>query len=343
MQVLPGPLVHGVLHLQRANCITFSLLAWFASTCLTTVAVAQSLKVVETDNVITVQHDGNSVVTYNKVSPSAPQGIDSVYERSGCLHPVRSPQGQTVTAMFPVDHPHQHGIFSAWVQTTYAGQPVDFWNLAGGTGRVLHERVVSTFQNHKAAGFEVDLIHRVTSEPPVDVLRERWKVTVYPTDGTYHCFDLQTEQRAITTKPLKVGKYHYGGVVLRGPTRWLTAKDKDVRNRTDLTRAPREFLNNLRSRRVEGNHQHAKWVALWGDIDGEPVSIAVLCHKENFRAPQAARLHPTKPYFCFAPCVDGSFTIEHDHPFKGRYRYLVTDTEPDAEWIDRQWMEWCDN
>jgi hypothetical protein len=316
-------------------------IACMACVTLAGAAAAQTLQVAETKKAIVVRHGGRDVVTYNKVSPPAPPGIDAVYERSGCLHPVRSPQGRTVTQMFPFDHPHQHGVFSAWVKTTYDGQPVDFWNLAGDTGRVLHERVVSTFQSREAAGFEVDLIHRKTSQPPVDVLRERWKVTVRPTDGAYHCFDLQTEQTALTDKPLAVSKYHYGGIVLRGPARWLTGGDSEGRQRPDLKREPSEFLNDLGSGRLQGNHQHAKWVALSGSIDGQPVSIAVLCHADNFRAPQAARLHPTKPYFCFAPCVDGAFTIDRDRPFRGRYRYLITDAKPGPEWIQQQWEKWC--
>ena len=100
-------------------------------------------------------------------------------------------------------------------------------------------------------------------------------------------------------------------------------------------------MNDLGSDRVNGNHQHAKWVALTGSIDSEPVTIAVLSHSDNFRAPQAARLHPTKPYFCFAPCVDGKFTIDRKNPFKAHYRYLVSDAESNAKWIDQQWDAWC--
>ena len=321
-------------------CIKRSLIVGWASVWFASVATAQSLTVVETEGTIVVKRDDKAVVTYNKVSPPAPSGIDSIYERSGCLHPVNSPRGRTVTQMFPVDHPHQHGIFSAWVKTTYDGQPVDFWNLAGRTGRVLHERVVSKFQASDAVGFEVDLIHRATRTPSVDVLRERWRITVHPTDGTYHCFDLQTTQTAITDKPLTVSKHHYGGIVLRGLTRWLTAKDRYAGEHLDLVREPSDFENDLGSNRVKGNHEHAKWVALTGRIDDAPATIAVLCHPDNFRAPQAARLHPTKPYFCFAPCVDGTFTIDRDHPFRGRYRYLVTDAEPDAKWISQQWETW---
>ncbi len=321
--------------------IKLLLMGWFTGTCLVDVATAQALKVSQTDDVIVVRRRSQAIVTYNKVSPPAPRGIDSIYERSGCLHPINSPRGRTVTQMFPIDHPHQHGIFSAWVKTKYDGQAVDFWNLAGGTGRVLHERVVRTFQEKNAVGFEVDLIHRATMKVPVDVLRERWKVTVYPTDGTYHYFDLESTQRALTDKPLIVSKHHYGGMVLRGPTRWLTAQDHHVRKHPDLAREPSKFVNDLGSDRMKGNHQHAKWVALTGSLDGKPATIAVLSHADNFRAPQAARLHPTKPYFCFAPCVDGTFAIDREHPFNARYRYLVTDTEPDAKWIDQQWDAWC--
>ena len=227
------------------------------------------------------------------------------------------------------------------MKTKYDGQAIDFWNLAGGTGRVLHERVVRTFQEQAVAGFEVDLIHRATAEASVDVLRERWKVTVYPTDGTYHYFDLESTQQALTDKPLIVSKHHYGGMVLRGPTRWLTSQDRWIREHPDLAREPSKFVNDLGSDRMKGNHQHARWVALTGSIDGKPATIAVLCHANNFRAPQAARLHPTKPYFCFAPCVDGRFTIDRKHPFKARYRYLVTDAEPDVKWINQQWNAWC--
>lgn len=301
---------------------------------------APRLRIAQTDATITVL-DGESVVlTYNKVSPPAPEGIDPVFERSGCLHPVCTPAGHSMTMMFPFDHAHQHGIFSAWVRTQYDDREIDFWNLAGGTGRVLHEKVVSVTEGDAAVGFEVDLIHRAVQEPAIDVLRERWKVTVHPTDGAHHCFDLETTQAAITDKPLRVKEYHYGGIAFRGQTRWLTDNDSGAKRRPELVREPGGFTNSLGSDRVKGNHEHAQWVTFTGQVDGEPASITVLCHPDSFRAPQAARLHPSKPYFVFAPCVDGSFVIDREHPFQAKYRYLLTDTEPDAKWIQQQWDKW---
>ena len=297
----------------------------------------ERLELVVGDDGISVTQNKNTVLKYVAVSPPVPEGLDPVYHRSGVLHPVASPDGKVVTAMFPADHPHQDGVFSAWVKTTWNKRPIDFWNLAGGTGRVLHQRVVSTFQEQDAVGFEVDLVHRADQQPVVDVLRERWRITVHPTDGTHHCFDLQTHQRALTSEPLLVQEYHYGGVAVRGPVDWVLPRaDADGSSGRPVSR----MLNNNGSDRIAGNHEHAKWVAMTGQLDGESVSIAVLCHDDNFRAPQAARLHPTKPYFVYAPCVDGEFMIDQDHPYQARYRYLITDDPPDSEWLNQQWDNW---
>jgi len=298
------------------------------------------LRVMADSKTITISADGQTILVYNKQSPPVPEGIDPIYHRSGFLHPVLSAQGKVVTATFPADHAHQHGIFSAWVKTTWNDRKLDFWNLAGGNARVLHQRVLSTFANENGAGFEVDLIHRAEQTPVVDVLRERWKITALPTDGSYHAFELQTIQEALTDKPLIVEKYHYGGFAVRGPTAWLSPKDGDKSVGKSEPRFGCDFLNDLGSDRIKGNHENAKWVAMSGQVNGEAVTITMLGHRENLRAPQAARLHPTKPYFCFAPCVEDSFVIDREQPFEAKFRCLITDSPPDADWIESQWQSW---
>lgn len=299
------------------------------------------LRLTESESTITISNGDRTILAYNKNSPPVPDGIDDVYFRSGFLHPVVSPAGKVLTAAFPYDHPHQQGVFSAWVKTQWNDRDIDFWNLAGRTGRVVHQRLVSTFSNDSCLGFEVDLVHRATQEPVVDLLRERWKIEVQPTDGTFYCFDLETTQSALTHLPLIVQKYHYGGLALRGPTRWLQGKVDEAAPGEPEIREPNSFTNDLGSDRKQGNHQKARWVSLTGTIDNQPSSITVLCHANNFRAPQSARLHPTKPYFCFAPCVGGEFVIDKDHPFHSQYRYFVTNEVPDSKWLNEKWQLWC--
>lgn len=300
------------------------------------------MSVLETPETISITKGDLPVVVYNKQSPSVPMGLDPIYQRSGFLHPVATPAGRTVTATFPIDHAHQHGIFSAWVRTTYDGREIDFWNLAGGTGRVLHQRVHNTFNTSLGSGFEVDLIHRTEQSPVVDVLRESWQLIVYPTDGSFFCFDINSIQQALTDSPLVVQQYHYGGMALRGRANWVTGPQLMDVEQQPIVQEPNAFLNDRGSDRIKGNHEHARWVSLYGEVEGQMACITVLSHQDNFRSAQAARLHPSKPYFCFAPCVDGQFQIDRSHPLSSRYRYLVTDAEPDVDWINEQWTAWCD-
>jgi hypothetical protein len=222
------------------------------------------------------------------------------------------------------------------VRTRWQDRKIDFWNLAGGTGRVLHDRVVSTFQDQGGAGFEVELIHRALHAPQTDVLRETWKVTVRPSEEDVHCFDLESTQENLTDTPLIIDEYHYGGFAVRGPMSWLEPNDLGWSDELG-PRSGSRFLNHLGSDRQAGNHQRARWVSMYSRDSERMATITMLCHPSNRGAPQAARLHPTKPYFCFAACVDGEFTIDPDHPLRSRYRYLVTDDRPNPTWLDKQY------
>ena len=295
----------------------------------------------ETEATIEIRSAGTLLLCYNKLSPEAPEGVKAIYERTGFLHPVCSPAGHCVTASFPFDHPHQQGIFSAWVKTRHNGADIDFWNLAKGTGRVLHHQVVETFAKDSGTGFVVDLVHRSERDPKLNILTERWRINAVPTDGSFHCFDLETKQQILTSNPLRIAKYHYGGVAIRGPVAWLTGSHTNTAKATTDQLAPTStgFSNSLDSDRLKGNHERPDWVTMWGDVQGQPVGITVMCDKSSYRFPQSTRLHPTKPYFCFCPCMDGAFVIDQEHPYKAKYRFLITDTKPDNQWLRERWLE----
>ncbi|MCC6510864.1 MAG: PmoA family protein [Pirellulaceae bacterium] len=322
---------------MKTRCLLLCL--WLMA--LANLAPAQELKVEQTEQTLTVLRGDKAILVYNIQSPPAPAGIDKVYERSGFLHPVYSPKGQVLTAAFPIDHAHQHGIFSAWVNTKYRNQPADFWNLAGKSARVLHERVASTETlSDGSLRIELDLLHRVLSEPAVDVLRERWKITVLPSTEKYNCFDLETIQTAITDEPLVIEKYHYGGVAYRGSVRWLLKDDSDGRKLGGEIE-PNRIVNALGQERIEGNHAHARWVSISGQLQGKPAGLVMMDHPRNFRSPQAARVHPTKPYFVYSPCVDGAFNIDKQHPYHARYRFIVHDQPLSNKQLDKLWQTWA--
>jgi hypothetical protein len=77
-----------------------------------------------------------------------------------------------------------------------------------------------------------------------------------------------------------------------------------------------------------------------GLVDGARAGITILCHPGNFRAPQPMRLHPTEPFFCYAPQQAGDMEIATGSKYVSRYRFIVHDGEPNKEFIDSVWNDY---
>jgi hypothetical protein len=276
---------------------------------------------------------GRPVLQYNTAVVEPPEGIDPVFRRSGHIHPVWTPAGRIVTDEFPLDHPHQHGLFAAWVNTTFEGRNVDFWNQKGRTGNVEHVKVDDVVSGDVFGGFTVTLRHLDLTAPggPKPVLKERWTVRVYdvndkvktpadqPVAPPDRClFDIESVQTCIADAPLVLNEYHYGGMAFRGSGQWFHRPEHD-------------FLTSEGRTRADGNHTRPNWVSAHGPVDGAPCGVTFFCHAENFRAPHPVRLHPDKPYFVFTPPVLGEFRIEPGEEYVSRYRVLVHDGKPDVD------------
>jgi len=284
---------------------------------------------------IIVSVRGREALTYWTKTRQPPEGIDSAFARSGHLHPVRTPSGKVITSEFPKDHPHQHGIFHAWVNTTFYDRKLDFWNDNDRSGKIAHSEVISIDSGEVFGSFTVRLTHSdiTTPEKPIPVLSEQLTVRVWDVvDVTM--FDIETQQRCIAAAPLTINEYHYGGMAFRGPDEWLQQPESGM-------------LTSEGKQRKDGNHTRPNWVTAYGNVDGAMRSITAMGHAENFRHPQPVRLHPDKPYFVFTPPQLGKFDLvpskedpasEESKPgYVARYRFLVRDVGPDAKWADGQW------
>ena len=67
----------------------------------------------------------------------------------------------------------------------------------------------------------------------------------------------------------------------------------------------------------------------------------MLCHPSNFRFPQPMRIHPTEPFFNFAPSQAGDWEIKPGEEYVSRYRFVVMDGKPDAELLERLWRDYA--
>ena len=53
------------------------------------------------------------------------------------------------------------------------------------------------------------------------------------------------------------------------------------------------------------------------------------------------RLHPTEPFFCFAPQQAGDMELTPGKPYVSRYRFIVADNPPDRAELQRLWYDYA--
>ena len=257
--------------------------------------------------------------------------IKPIFQRGGYLHPVHTPSGRVVTADYPPDHRHHHGIWFAWTRAGFQGREVDFWNMGDGKGRVEFDSLETTWRGVVQAGFRAK--HRyvdLTSGKPIDVLSEQWDVRTYAAsaDERYFLFDIDVVQTNVADTVLKLPEYHYGGMAVRGAPEFVTLENV-------------QYLTSEGKDRSNADATTSRWAAIAGTIDGQKAGIAILGHPSNFRAPEPMRVHPTDPYMCYAPSRSGPWEIASKGTHAVRYRFVAFDGAPDAAELNRLWQDYA--
>ncbi len=272
------------------------------------------------EGLLSLSVDGKQVLGYALEEQLPGDSLPGYYRRSGFLHPVRSPSGAIVTDGFPTGHTHQHGIFMAWVNTLFRGEQVDFWNQHKETGTVEHRKLDTLLSGPVFAEARVHLRHRALAFGPV--LEEEWRIRVFNRNAPL-IWEIDSRQLNITEDTLQVLEYHYGGLGIRGSRHWNAADSIHFLEAAKV-------ITGLGNTRQTANHTHPGWVAIYGPVTSGTAGIAAMDHPDNFRHPQAVRVHPEMPYFCFAPMMDGAFDLAPGEPYSSRYRFVIFDGPPDV-------------
>jgi len=279
---------------------------------------------------------GKPVAAYQTTPSQPPAGVAAHYAHGAYLHPVFTPGGRLVTADYPPDHKHQRGIFFAWTKTKFEGREPDFWNMGKGDNKITAATefiaLDRTWNGPVHAGFSSRhaFVDRLT-EVSKPMLNERWTVTVYRVQaggGQAWLLDLVSAQECASASPVKLPKYYYGGLGVRGAAGW------------DPVEAV-TFLTSNGDDRKNGDASKANWVHMGGQVDGAPAGLAVLIHPDNFRSPQPLRLNPKNPQLCVAPSADGDWEITPGKPYISRYRFVLADGPSDKAKLERLWRDYA--
>ncbi len=290
----------------------------------------------KTGSVLHFAISGKTICDYQMEAGDVPEGVDQVFKHGAHLHPICSPSGKLVTGNHPDDHRWHRGVWMAWTKTEFGDSHPDFWNM-GKVGEALaaevrFDKLTKSWGGPDSGGFiSQHLFLDHSHAPEQKVLNETWEVAVSQKtlDGTLaNIIDFTSTQTCAGDKPLKLPKYHYGGLGVRGNLAW-----NPVEAVTMLTSEGHD--------RKAGDSTKGKWVHIGGMVDGAPTGMAILMHPSNFRFPQPLRLNPKNPQLCIAPSQDGNWSIDPGKPYISKYCLLVFDGKPDAKWIEAQWQSYA--
>lgn len=340
IQILPGRRALFILPALAANqSVTYSLESVPHAT---RPPLPTDVHAKRDDTHVTISVGEKTMLRYNGAKTALPQGYDAAFARGGYLFPLLTPAGLDVADDYPPMHKHHHGLWFAWTKTSFDGRKPDFWNMGGKTGAVEFVSLDDVFAGSLAAGLSAT--HRqvdYTAKPAKAALNETWNVIAYTSavgGKSAFVFDIAITDTCASDAPLGLPKYHYGGIGFRGRRNWNPTDP-----RTDKT-APYSVITSEGKDRTTSNESTATWCAMSGPADtsagSAPVTFALIDHPANFRSPQPLRVHPTEPFFCYAPQQQGDFQIEPGKPYTVRYRAVIADGAPDQALLKRLATDW---
>ncbi|MEW5900150.1 MAG: PmoA family protein [Acidobacteriota bacterium] len=167
--------------------------------------------------ILTLRDGRTDVLTYC-FGDQLKKGVDRTQTRSSYIHPLFSPDGRALTADFPEDHLHHHGLFWAWPVIKTRGQETSNWAPSTPPLRQRFARWLGRKAGAEEAVLSVENIWELQAKEVV--AREIVTVRVYRADLLGRLIDLEIQIEA-AGGPLEIQgtpdqNKGYGGLCFRG-------------------------------------------------------------------------------------------------------------------------------
>ncbi len=276
-------------------------------------------------------------IAYRYEMTYPPRGVDSIFKKSGYIHPIITPKGDTITRIQPPDHWHHYGLWGPWTHTRIDTTRVDFWNLGQGMGTVLFKEFKDTtsgdvFSSFTARQEHIDL---KTPQAPRVALNEDLNVRLWNLGRSdRYMLDYTTTFSSPLENGILFEAYRYGGGLgLRFTERWkadncsvLTSEGKD---------------------RLTADGSNARWCIVSGESsDGKSTSgILFMSYPENRMHPEPMRIWPIDGnngrgdmFFEFCPIRHEEWKIEPSETYNLKYRMVIFDGELTTNEAEAYWQ-----
>lgn len=266
-----------------------------------------------------------------------PKGVDSIFKKSGFIHPIITPKGDTLTRINPPDHWHHYGVWGPWTHTRIDTTRVDFWNLVEGQGTVLFKDFNSISDGNVSSSFSARQEHIDFNTQPTSqvALNENLQVKLWNLDRDDR---YMLDYTSIFTTPLEKGilfeAYRYGGGLgMRFTERWhkencqvLTSEGED---------------------RLTADGTNARWAIVSGESgDGNGTNgILFMSYPKNRMHPEPMRVWPIDGnggrgdmFFEFCPIRHEEWQIQPNKEYELKYRMVVFEGEITKEEAESYWQ-----
>ena len=280
-----------------------------------------SIKLIDDGKALTVTEQNKKVLQYNYATHYPPQGVDTVFKRSGFIHPLWSPAGNVLTQINPPDHRHHVGIWNPWTHVLFEGKEVDFWNLGDKKGTVRFSKFISKNDGDVYGGFKALQEHVAFNIPSPGLekvaLDEVWDVRIFNAGEHMWLWDFTSQLNCATTDTITLEEYRYGGFGFRATHDWNNQNSK--------------VLTSEGKTRKDADASSARWCMIDGDMQTGHSGILFMDHPANYNSPEPMRVWPENMngrgdvFFSFSPTRNMSWKLFPGKNYVLKYRMLVYD------------------
>lgn len=285
------------------------------------------------DGALVIHKGENNFLQYYFKTVYPPAGVDTVYKRSGFIHPLWSPHGQELTRIQPPDHYHHYGIWNPWTHVAFEGETIDFWNINSRQGTVRFADFVSVVNGPVFSEFDALHDHVVFKKGGGEktAMKELHGVRVYSPGKNKDFFivDFNFLMNCAGESPVKLLEYRYAGLG------WRTTREWDNKNSMVLTSEGKT--------RKDADGSKARWCIVQGTIGDDYAGVVMMSFPTNYNFPEPLRIWPENQYnrgdmFAnFCPTKDMDWLLMPGRNYVLRYRFLVYNGKLDKDKAGNAW------
>ena len=285
---------------------------------------------------LVISNNNRPLLRYNFATVYPPAGVDTVFKRSGFIHPLWSPHGQELTRISPPDHYHHFGLWNPWTKVLVEKDTVDFWNLSAKKGTVRFANFVSEITGPVFGEFSVVHDHVVLKKNEEKVaIHELQTVRIYPSPAgkDYYLTDITIQLNPATEEDIVLMEYRYGGLGWRATGEWN--KDNSI------------TLTSEGKTRKDADGSKARWCIVQGSVQQDHAGIVMMSNPTNYNHPEPLRIWPESTngrgdvYANFSPTKDKDWKLRKGQRYVLRYRLLVFNGKFNAEQAEAAWKAYA--